>query len=227
MRQAKRTSDLQSMPRKFTPNRHNADKFKARQVVNDALGRLRRGSMQREQCKLQRMRVAAAAALLLLIVLAVLDAPPSRAPDVSAVTEVRTLVQTDGAIHVQIAADRNGHYLFAGRINGQAVKFFLDTGSSTIAIPLAVANHLKLPRGEASPVTTAAGAMLSYTTFIERIDIGGISAHKLRGAILSQMTDDRILLGMTFLREFELRQKDGELTIIKAPPQHAGAARIH
>jgi aspartyl protease family protein len=188
------------------------------QIVDDVLKRISNGSIHREQRKIKVWRIAALLVVVLIIVIAVIDTPPSIAPNLAGVADVRTKVQTDGDIHVQISANREGHHVFAGRINDLPVKFFLDTGSSTVSIPLAVANHLKLPLGEPYQATTAGGTVLIYATIIERLEIGGITANNVRGAILTEMNDDRISLGMTFLRAFELDHNKGELTLIKAAP---------
>ena len=75
-----------------------------------------------------------------------------------------------------------------------------------------------MPRGEAYPSASAAGAILGYETLIDRLAIGAITVHKVRGVILPEMDDDRTVLGMRFLRAFELRHQNRELMIIKSAP---------
>jgi aspartyl protease family protein len=195
-----------------------SNKYKPEQIVEDVLQRISDGSIHREQRRVKIARVVAVVAVLLIVVIAIIDAPPSRAPDLTGVAEVRSAVQTDGAIHIKIPDNGDGQHVFRGRINDTPVTFVVDRGSSSVSIPLAVANHLKLPLGEAYQVKSATGAMRVYETVIDQLEIGGIMMNEVRAAILTEMHDDRIFLGMAFLRAFELRDKNGELTIIKAAP---------
>ena len=194
------------------------DKYKPEQIVEDVLQRISDGSIHREQRTIKIARLVAALAMLAIVAVAIIDAPPSRAPDLTGAAEVRSTVQADGAIHIKIADNGDGQHVFRGRINGTPVTFVVDRGSSKVSIPLAVANHLKLPLGESHQAASAAGAMRVYETVIDQLDIGGIMMNKVRAAILTELHDDRIFLGMALLRAFELRDKNGELTIIKAAP---------
>jgi aspartyl protease family protein len=194
------------------------DKYKPEQIVEAVLQRISDGSIHREQRRIKIARVVGVLAVLLIVAIAIIDAPPSRAPDLTGVAEVHTSVQADGAIHVQIPGNDDGHHVVGGRINGQPVTFVVDRGSSKVSIPLAVANHLKLPLGEAYQTTNSAGAMRVYETVIDQLEIGGIMVNQVRAAILTEMHGHQIFLGMAFLRAFELRDKNGELTIIKAAP---------
>ncbi len=119
----------------------------------------------------------------------------------------------DGRLSVELQADRLGHYVVLAEVNGQPVTFLVDTGASGVSIPGDVATKLGLTPGLAYPVSTANGTITVRSTRIERLSIGQISRENVRASINSSMDGEVGLLGMTFLRHFELVQKDGFLTI--------------
>jgi len=119
----------------------------------------------------------------------------------------------DGKRSVQLEADRLGHYVVAGLVNGQTVTFLVDTGASGVSIPGKVAKKLSLKPGLSYPVSTANGSIIVRQTNIEQLSIGDLSLENVRASINSSMDGEVGLLGMTFLRHFELVQRDDTLTI--------------
>ncbi len=115
----------------------------------------------------------------------------------------------------QIVLQRNpyGHYVSDGTINGQDVVFLLDTGATEIAIPATVANELGLVKKQSIRVKTANGTATAYKTRIDSAALGEIRLYDLNATILTNMTGNEILLGMNFLKHFEIIQKGKTLTI--------------
>jgi len=115
----------------------------------------------------------------------------------------------------QIVLQRNpyGHYVSDGTINGQNVVFLLDTGATEIAIPEAIANKLGLVKKQSIRVKTANGTATAYKTRIDSAALGEIRLYDLSATILTNMTGNEILLGMNFLKHFEIIQKGKTLTI--------------
>jgi aspartyl protease family protein len=122
-------------------------------------------------------------------------------------------VGSDGPRRIGLEAGPGGHYRVPGTINGEQVEFLVDTGASHVAVPGGLADRLGLQRGPEIRVVTANGTATAYHTRIERIAIGGIELRDVRGSINPSMGGDDILLGMTFLRELDFRQRDGELIL--------------
>jgi len=119
----------------------------------------------------------------------------------------------NGGIQVSLQRNPQGHYISDGRINNQPVVFLLDTGATEVAIPMRIANELNLNFGPAMQVNTANGTTRAYRTHLQSISLGEITLYDLPATILSNMTGDEILLGMSFLKNFELVQKGKTLTI--------------
>lgn len=119
----------------------------------------------------------------------------------------------NGKRSVQLEADRRGHYVVAGLVNGQHVTFLVDTGASGVSIPGEIAGKLNLKPGRQYPVNTANGTVMVLETSIDNLAIGEITLENVQASINSSMDGEVGLLGMTFLRHFELVQKDDLLTI--------------
>lgn len=115
----------------------------------------------------------------------------------------------------QIVLQRNtyNHYVTSGTINEHKVTFLLDTGASDVAIPASVADRIGLSKGRAIMVKTANGNARAYRTRLDSVAIGEIKLYDLNATILPNITGDEILLGMNFLKHFEIIQKGKTLTI--------------
>ncbi len=128
--------------------------------------------------------------------------------------QIPTDISTPGGTKsVQLEADRWGHYVVSGQINGHQVTFLVDTGASGVSVPSSVANRVGLRAGREFPVSTANGTITVRETLLDELAIGHISRKNVRASINSSMDGEAALLGMTFLRHFELIQKNERLTI--------------
>lgn len=120
---------------------------------------------------------------------------------------------SDGRQAVVLESDRRGHYIVAGQVNGQLVTFLVDTGASGVSLPANVASRLSLQPGRQFPVSTANGTIMVSETRIDTLSIGALTRENVRASINSAMDGEVGLLGMTFLRHFELLQSNDTLTI--------------
>lgn len=126
-------------------------------------------------------------------------------------------MMSGGAIEVKLLANRQGHYLLNGQINGQDVTFLLDTGATFVAIPASVAKRLQLPQGRRFQVNTANGAADSFATTIDLLQLGDIDLRDVDAGIVPGMGGDDILLGMSALQQLEFSQQGGELILRQYP----------
>ena len=127
-------------------------------------------------------------------------------------------VGSDGSAMVVLEQDRSGHYQAEGTINGQAVNFLVDTGATDVALPESVARALGLEFGPRVKVMTAAGPAIAWMTRLDEVSIGGIQRRNVRASITSGEFNG-ILLGMSFLKHYNLQQQDGKLVISEGNPQ--------
>jgi len=121
-------------------------------------------------------------------------------------------VDAGGAAMIVIEQDRNGHYQVEGQINKQPVEFLVDTGATDVAVPESMARALGLDFGPRVKVMTAAGPSQAWMTRLNEVSIGGIRRRNVRATITSGEFNE-VLLGMSFLRHYSLRQQDGKLVI--------------
>lgn len=113
---------------------------------------------------------------------------------------------------IVLAQNNRGHYLASGKINGVEVVFLLDTGATQVAIPQALVAKLQLKKGHKLGLNTAAGTVTGHATHIKSLSLGPFTLYDLNAVIMPSDSDE-ILLGMNALRQFELIQRNGELTI--------------
>ncbi len=118
-----------------------------------------------------------------------------------------------GIVTVTLAANRQGHYLANGSINGRTVEFLVDTGATTIAVPQVVAERIGLKPGAPMTVVTAAGPARAYATRIESVVLGGIERRDLPATIVPRMSGGEVLLGMNFLGTLEFAQRGNQLEL--------------
>ena len=124
----------------------------------------------------------------------------------------RIEVLDDGDRSLVLKQSYDGHYRVSGLINGHPVVFFVDTGSSDIALSESLANDIGLRKGAKGTAYTANGVTDQWMTNIDEINIGGLVMGNVRASILPNM-DDEVLLGMEYLRHFYWRQEQGELIL--------------
>ena len=127
----------------------------------------------------------------------------------------QNIVTTVNGYQKEIVLQRNayGHYVTSGTINNHDVTFLLDTGATDIAIPETIANEIGLRKGQSIMVKTANGNTRAYRTRLDHVAIGDIRLYDLNATILSNISGQEILLGMNFLKHFEIMQKGQTLTI--------------
>jgi aspartyl protease family protein len=114
-----------------------------------------------------------------------------------------------GRIELKRAPD--GHFHWPGRVNGVAVDFLVDTGATSTALPLALAQAAGLTLEGGMQSSTAGGVVQGR---IARADValqGGVVAERLRVAVLPRL--DAPLLGMDVISKLRLSQSDGVLTL--------------
>ncbi|MEC9482709.1 MAG: retroviral-like aspartic protease family protein, partial [Halomonas sp.] len=57
------------------------------------------------------------------------------------------------------------------------------------------------------------GPAQGYLTTLERVGLGGVVAHDVRGSINPGMPGDTVLLGMSFLNRFDIEIRDARMTL--------------
>jgi aspartyl protease family protein len=126
---------------------------------------------------------------------------------------VASHINADGVHVVELKRSRMGHYNVTGTINGHTVEFMLDTGATDISIPASVAQEIGLKKLGRMQFYTANGLAEGYATRLEQVRVGDIVLRDLEASINPNVTDDVVLLGMSFLKKIEFTQRGDTLIL--------------
>lgn len=130
---------------------------------------------------------------------------------------IDSVINTSGVVEIELQRNRAGHYVANGFINGHAVTFLVDTGASDVAIPMSMMDKLGLQKGPQILYHTANGTTIGYSTVLDQVRLGEITLSQVRGGITPNMNGEKILLGMSFLKQLEFTQRGDSLTIRQYP----------
>jgi aspartyl protease family protein len=113
---------------------------------------------------------------------------------------------------VELRRGPDGHYHWPGRIGDQAVDFLVDTGATSSALPLALAQRLELAEVGRVRTQTAGGEVMGTLVLADVTLDGGVRVQRLRMAALPGL-GERPLLGMDVLGRLHWQQRQGVLRI--------------
>lgn len=108
----------------------------------------------------------------------------------------------------------NGHFFAHAEVNGQSVRFLVDTGASTVALTMADARRIGVPFSPAEFQIIGSGASGAVRGQIVKLDtvtldgknVRDLSAVVIEGAEIS-------LLGQSFLQHYVVEMQGGTMRI--------------
>lgn len=117
---------------------------------------------------------------------------------------------------VTLAADRAGHFVTDGQVNGGTVRFLVDTGATAIALPATDARRLGIDyrKGRPGMTQTAAGPVPIYVVRLDTVRVGGIELQAVDAIVIEQGLSVA-LLGMTFLNRVEMKRDGHTMTLTR------------
>jgi len=112
---------------------------------------------------------------------------------------------------VTLAADPRGHFFTDGAVNGNPVRFLVDTGATTVALPASEAVRLGIDyrKGKRAFSNTAGGVVPIYVVTLDTVRLGSIELTGVEASVVERGLDIA-LLGMSFLNRVEMK-RDGHL----------------
>jgi aspartyl protease family protein len=118
--------------------------------------------------------------------------------------------------HVILSADPRGQFVTEGAINGSPIRFMVDTGASSIALPGRDAARLGIDYRNGRPgfTQTANGTVPVYTVTLDSVRLGDIELKAVEAMVIEQGLDIA-LLGMSFLRRVEMNNDGQTMTLIR------------
>jgi aspartyl protease family protein len=128
-----------------------------------------------------------------------------------------TASQTDTRGSVTLPADSRGQFYADGRVNGAHIRFMVDTGATTVLLPLSEADRLGVDyrRGQPGRIQTANGAAAAWRVTLDSVTVGGITAYNVEAVVSQAQGLDVALLGMSFLNRTEMRRDGAYMTLTK------------
>jgi len=110
-----------------------------------------------------------------------------------------------------------GMYFTTGFINGQPVKFLVDTGATWIAMNSHQARSLGINfryLGKRAMVSTANGVAPVYRIRLDKVRVGEIELTNVEAGVLEGNSPSEVLLGNSFLNRVEM-QRQGQVMLLK------------
>jgi clan AA aspartic protease (TIGR02281 family) len=111
----------------------------------------------------------------------------------------------DPTASVTVYPQSNGAYYTMASINGYPTQIMIDTGASTVAIPVALANRMGLKCGAIVVTNGSAGDSTGCWTRIDTLKIGAITLTHVDAILLPNLTSGP-LLGQTALKRLKVEQ---------------------
>jgi aspartyl protease family protein len=115
---------------------------------------------------------------------------------------------------VTLAADPRGHFVTEGAVNGNPVRFLVDTGATMVALPASEAQRLGIDyrKGPRALTNTAGGLVPVYRVRLDTVKLGAIELAGVDAMVIEQGLDVA-LLGMSFLNRVEMK-RDGQTMML-------------
>ena len=121
-----------------------------------------------------------------------------------------------GAKSVTLSAGAGGHFITDGQVNGAAIRFMVDTGASTVAIPASDAIRLRIDykKGRRGTTQTAAGPAEVFLVRLNSVRIGDIEVQNVEAVVIERGLDIA-LLGNSFLNRMDMRRDGATMTLVR------------
>jgi aspartyl protease family protein len=129
--------------------------------------------------------------------------------------------QTDASgapvrVETRVPRQRDGHFYVDATVNGQLVRFMVDTGATMVALTEEDAAHVGInvdPKNYEDVGRGVAGVVRGQRTTIDSIEIGGKRANYVRGAVIEG--GDQSLLGQSYLAQLRSVEITGDEMILR------------
>jgi aspartyl protease family protein len=117
---------------------------------------------------------------------------------------------------VVLTADGQGHFFVNGSINGETMRFLVDTGATLVSLGAADARRARVDLSNATPgmTQTANGIARIWRVRLGSVRVGNITLRDVE-ATVHEHDMPVVLLGMSFLNRMEMRRDGTTLTLVQ------------
>ena len=111
-------------------------------------------------------------------------------------------------------AESGGHFFSGGAINGQAVRFIVDTGATSVSlgVPEAERIGLKYRNGELARSSTANGTVTIWKVKLDSVRVGDVEIHDVDASVIPAAMPF-VLLGNSFLSRFQMKRENDQMVL--------------
>jgi aspartyl protease family protein len=122
------------------------------------------------------------------------------------------------SVEEQLFSNERGMFLTIGTINGQTVRFLVDTGATTIAMNTTQAKKLGVRyriEGEKTRISTASSFVNGYSVKLKSVSVGKIKLKNVEAMVIDGKHPGPILLGMSFLNKLKVEKVGNMMKIMQ------------
>lgn len=118
---------------------------------------------------------------------------------------------------VMLTADVKGYFIADAQVNGQAVRFVVDTGATTISLPAGEARRLDIDyrKGRRVTMSTANGMAPGYLVRLDSVRVGNLAVSDVEAVVVEGDKLPAALLGMNFLSRMTMKREGDIMTLTK------------
>ena len=115
---------------------------------------------------------------------------------------------------IVLNAGSGGHFVTPGQINGQQVRFVVDTGASVVALGEDEAKRigLKYKEGRLGYASTANGTVTTWQIKLASVRVGDVEIRDVDASVLPASMP-YILLGNAFLSRFQMKRENDVMVL--------------
>lgn len=117
---------------------------------------------------------------------------------------------------ITLAAGAGGHFIAEGQVNGNPIRFLVDTGATAVAISAGEAERLGIDyrKGRRGTTQTAGGPAAAYAVTLATVRVGGIELQNVEAIVIEQGLAIA-LLGNSFLSRMDMRREGQTMTLTR------------
>ncbi len=118
---------------------------------------------------------------------------------------------------VVLWADPRGFFHADGTINGNPVRFLVDTGANTVALSERTAREIgiDLSRGKPGLARTAGGVVRIVGVTLDEVSVGSITLYNVDAGVLDGDEPDVPLLGASFLNHVDMQRAGQRMELMR------------
>ena len=119
-----------------------------------------------------------------------------------------------GGKKIMLTADSQGHFIGAGKINGQAMQYLVDTGATVVSLSVAEAERLGVnyKNGQQVRMSTANGQTPGWAIRLASVRVGDVELTEVE-AVVTSASMPYILLGNSFLTRFQMTRTNDQMVL--------------